>query len=290
MVPPCSSWTWSGLSVSEPRSLPPWPGQSHLWRSLERLTAAGRLPGAFLVVGMAGLPGLPYADRVADALLCDAPAAGLACGTCVACRLLRSGNHPERLDLAPEGVQVRMDAARAAVVWSAGRTPSRGERRVVRIDGADRLGVEAAVALLKSVEEPHSAVHWVLAAQAPGRISPALRSRCVAFPLRAVAPGEIEAWLVAAGVEPDRAREAAALSDGLPERALAAAGRPTAAGDAVDAVRAALRTALREGRIGGRAARAALERWALVDQARRRGLPGRLVDEAVAELRADLPA
>jgi DNA polymerase-3 subunit delta' len=247
----------------------------------------GRLPGSLLVVGMLGLPATPYADAVADALVCDAPAVGRPCGRCAACRLTLAGTHPDRLDVRVVGRQVGIDAVRAAVAWAAFR-PQFGSRRVVRLDGADRLGHEAAVAVLKAVEEPGVGVHWVLSADAPGRVSAPLRSRVVTFSLRPVATEEIAAWLVSSGFGADIAHASAIDSDGLPAAALAKAQPPSDADldetvAALSAWRRRLRAALRAGTISGREARAALRVWARADEGLRRATPPRVVVDALAE-------
>lgn len=260
------------------------------------MMAEDRVPNALLVVGMLGLGALPYAAMLAQALTCDAPVDGRPCLDCPSCRLAAADSHPDLFVLAPDGSQVRIDAVRDAVAWAAYR-PQRGRRRVVRLDGADRMGMEAAVAALKSVEEPGPAVHWVLSADAPGRISAPLRSRCVEVALRPVARTDMERWLVARGFDPERVAMATERAAGLPGMALdwmrEQAGEPPGeqAGTQADeaeallrAVRGLLREHLRAGAATADQARRALLEWTRLDEGRRRGTAPRLVADAARDL------
>lgn len=56
-------------------------------------------------------------------------------------------------------------------------------RRVVIVDSADEMNVNAANALLKSLEEPPPRTIFFLIASAPGRLLPTIRSRCRTLPL-----------------------------------------------------------------------------------------------------------
>ncbi len=272
------------MSISNPVAAP-WPGQAALAQALSRLRDAGRMPSALLVIGMRGLPSTPYADAVADALICAAPIGGWACGVCADCRLARAGSHPDRLIVRAEGGQVRIDAVRDALAWAAYR-PQMAAVRVVRLEAADHMGGEAAVAALKSVEEPGPSVHWVLSADAPGRVHAPLRSRCVPLTLRTVPADAIRAWLVARGVEPERAAALSEAARGFPEDALRAGEGPAAQAsddpvELANQVRSRLHAALRGGTLSAREARAVAALWALAEQGARRASPPRLVADVL---------
>jgi DNA polymerase III subunit delta' len=144
---------------------------------LERLTARlDEFPGALLLHGIAESPLEEASLSLAARLLCsgDDPE-----GRCDSCRRARHGFHPDLLTLSPEGVQIRVDRVREAIAFGAGM-PYEAERRVVRISRAELLGVEAANALLKTLEEPGSRLHWILTTRRPEALLPTIRSRCLA--------------------------------------------------------------------------------------------------------------
>jgi DNA polymerase-3 subunit delta' len=70
-----------------------------------------------------------------------------------------------------------------------------GAWRVVIVDDANELNVNAANALLKSLEEPPARTVFLLVSSAPGRLLPTIRSRCRTLPLQ---PLDAEALRAAA--------------------------------------------------------------------------------------------
>lgn len=74
-------------------------------------------------------------------------------------------------------------------------TPVGGGWRVVIIDAADEMNRNAANAVLKVVEEPPHQVVLFLVAHAPGRLLPALRSRCRKLMLSPLADDDVRSLL-----------------------------------------------------------------------------------------------
>lgn len=312
MAPPCSSWMWSGLNVSET----PWPGSSELFEMAERLAANDRLPHAWLIVGMLGIPAGPYADALAYLFLCERPREDGPCLACPSCRQSHEGNHPDFTVVQPDGLGIRIDAVRAALARIQYRSES-GGRQVVRLVAADRLGPEAAAALLKGIEEPHEGTVFVLSADMPGRVPATIRSRCMVVPLRPVRREVLVAWLTERGFEDAQAEALAHQVDGAPGRLMELLrNRPEPSSDAdsgaergraepsegdtgldeegqeagrpeetLDAVRRQLRSALRSGSVSGVQAHAILDELGLVQQALQRGVPVRTVLDTLAMIR-----
>ena len=128
--------------------------------------------------------------------------------------------------------------------------PYAGGVRVAIVGRADRLGVDAANNILKSIEEPPPRTHLILAAAHPEKLPQTVVSRCAVYALAPVPADAITAWLVAThGVPEDRATMAAQLAAGRPGRAL----RLATADGALDAELDALDTFLAAGG-GGTAA------------------------------------
>lgn len=121
--------------------------------------------------------------------------------------------------------------------------PYAGGVRVAVVGRADRLGIDAANNILKSIEEPPPRTHLLLAAAHPEKLPQTIVSRCAAYAMAPVAADAISAWLATAhGVPEDRATMAALLAAGRPGRALRLAtadGALEAETDAVDTFLAA---------------------------------------------------
>ncbi|MEL6242154.1 MAG: DNA polymerase III subunit delta' [Pseudomonadota bacterium] len=86
-----------------------------------------------------------------------------------------------------------------------------GGRRVVIVDSADEMNVNAANALLKMLEEPPARATLLLVSHQPSRLLPTIRSRCRTLRLATLTPTDMDAALDQAGLE--TARDAAALSE-----------------------------------------------------------------------------
>jgi DNA polymerase III subunit delta' len=195
---------------------------------LRRSAAAGRLPHALLFVGPPGVGKSLVARTLAMALLCERFSESQleACGECRSCRLMLAGTHPDFLPLAcPEGkselpiellVGSRENRGREGLCHDLSLRPMMARRRVAVIEDADRMSLEAANALLKTLEEPPPYAVIVLIAGDSASILPTIRSRCQTVRFSALAAAEI-AQLVLELEWTDDAREAeaaAALADG----------------------------------------------------------------------------
>ncbi|MFW2542018.1 DNA polymerase III subunit delta' [Primorskyibacter sp. 2E107] len=87
-----------------------------------------------------------------------------------------------------------------------------GGRRVVIVDAADDLNVQAANAILKMLEEPPARTTLLLISHQPARLLPTIRSRCRELRLGPLDAGQMAEALTQAGIEtPDAG--AAALAE-----------------------------------------------------------------------------
>lgn len=243
-------------------ALAPW-----LQRQLRTLLA--QRGHALLLAGPSGLGQYDLALALARAWLCDHPGPDGACGQCDSCHAIDVRTHAELMVLMPELLAlerdwpldektrdriekkeikpskwIRVEAARA-VVGFAQTTRSRGSTKVVMVYPADRLNVESANTLLKTLEEPAGDLRFVLAADAAHLLPATIRSRCQTHVLQwptadeaqhwllAQVPGtpaaQAAVWLQAAGGRPDDALEWARL--GLQPAQWAALPQALARGD-----------------------------------------------------------
>ncbi|WP_070334636.1 DNA polymerase III subunit delta' [Pseudomonas aeruginosa] len=193
-----------------------YPWQQALW---SQLGGRAQHAHAYLLYGPAGIGKRALAEHWAAQLLCQRPAAAGACGECKACQLLAAGTHPDYFVLEPEEAEkpIRVDQVRDLVGFVV-QTAQLGGRKVVLLEPAEAMNVNAANALLKSLEEPSGDTVLLLISHHPSRLLPTIKSRCVqqACPLPGAA-ASLE-WLARA--LPDEPAEALeellALSGGSP--------------------------------------------------------------------------
>ena len=116
------------------------------------------------------------ARALAALLLCEAPQGDDACGQCDACRQLVVGTHPDCIIVEPDGKSIKIKQIRDLRARLS-NTASYGGYTVVLIDDADTMGIEAANAFLKTVEEPVGPTCFVLVTTHADRLPDTIRSR-----------------------------------------------------------------------------------------------------------------
>lgn len=196
----------------------PW-HRDELQRLLEQ-HRAGRLPHALLLCGSAGTGKYRLAQSLAQALLCEHPVTGLACGECAGCHLSVAGSHPDLQTLAPEAGSntIKIDQVRRLLEF-ASRTAQYNGARVALIAPAEGLNRSAQNALLKTLEEPGAGLILILVSDQPSLLLPTIRSRCQQRYLPLPPADAALRWL-APQVGESEAAALLAAAQGAPLRAL----------------------------------------------------------------------
>ena len=238
-------------------------GHRPLLELLARANARGTLPPSLIFAGPEGVGKRRTATALAQALNCERPieygrrktedgrrktedgrpdAGNDACGECAASRRIARGVHADMLVIDPgESGSIKLDQVREAIDRSAYR-PFEGRRRLVVVDQADALIVEAQHALLKTLEEPPPASVFVLITSRPAVLLATVRSRCQRLRFGPLSAADVADVLIRDhGVAPADAHAAAAAADGSVGRALA--GSAEDANDARDAAARLLQSA-----------------------------------------------
>ena len=193
-----------------------YPWHQTQWRDiLERRHA---LPHALLIRGGEGIGKLDFARKLAQSVACDSPAGdGAACGECQSCRWFAIGTHPDYREVLPEVLRPR----REDDAPPSERKPSqfisiddvrnlhdfinltaRGDAgKTIVFFPAETLNVNAANALLKSLEEPPPATRFILVSHRPGYLPPTVLSRCQQLALPTPHAAAAEQWLREQGAD-----------------------------------------------------------------------------------------
>lgn len=211
-------------------------GHEHAESLFLRRWKRGRVAHAWSISGPEGIGKAAFARRVARFVLAageDTAADSLAIPPDHPIgRRVTSGGHPDLMVLS-RGAGTGEESARRIIgvdeVRGAGRflslTPGEAGWRVVIVDAADDLNVNAANALLKMLEEPPSNTLILLVSHVPGRLPATLRSRCCRLALsplpEPVLRELLEVQLPEAGA--DERETLAALAEGSIGRAVALA-------------------------------------------------------------------
>ncbi|MFJ4144803.1 DNA polymerase III subunit delta' [Pseudomonas sp. NPDC089734] len=154
-----------------------YPWQDTLW---QQMAGRSQHAHAYLLHGPAGIGKRALAERLMASLLCQHPAGLDACGQCKSCLLLAAGSHPDNYVLEPEEADkpIKVDQVRDLVSFVV-QTSQMGGRKVVLIEPVEAMNINAANALLKSLEEPSGNTVLLLVSHQPSRLLPTIKSRCV---------------------------------------------------------------------------------------------------------------
>ena len=197
-------------------------GHTRLTALLLRAVVRESVPPTLLLAGPAGVGKWRAAVALAEALNCQTPVDGDACGTCRSCDRIARGLHVDVRVLEPDDTgKIKIEPVRD-VLDGCGYRPFEGKRRVVLIRDADALLEPAQNSLLKSLEEPPPATVFVLTSGAPDSLLRTVRSRTMRLTFGRLTIPEVEHLLGRDhGRDPAEARRLAGLADGSVGAALA---------------------------------------------------------------------
>lgn len=221
-------------------------GNESAVKQLQGAIQRGRVSHAYLFTGPDRVGKRMLAMDLARALCCPQFSSGedqarVPCGECSACdrvsrlvhpdvRLLNT-NTPTSKDSDDEAAAKRTsipvdligDVQSESIL-----EPYESNYRIFIIDGAHQLLIEAANALLKTLEEPPPAVRLLLTAPSQSQLPTTIVSRCHVINLRPVPVDTIrDALIERYGATPEDARNVATLSGGNPGWAITALNDPS---------------------------------------------------------------
>jgi DNA polymerase III subunit delta' len=196
---------------------------------VKRALEEDRLHHAYLFEGPGGIGKRLTAYGVAQVLVCEARKNNEACGSCRSCVRVhrayenKSAEHPDVIRLGigayepsaigrktPESTEISIDQIRTMVLARSAFGPVEGRAKIFILDGAEKLSIGAANALLKILEEPEARTRFLLLSTRAKSLLPTIRSRALAVRFRPL-PIHVQNTLIA---ENDVRRDYLDLSDG----------------------------------------------------------------------------
>lgn len=192
-------------------------GQPRVREFLRASIASGRVSHAYLFTGPAGSNKTAAAYAFAQAILCK----DHGCRTCDDCRRIERRKHPDVHFYTPEGAQGYLIEQIREIVSGVSLAPIRAKGKVYILDRVDLLGVSAANAFLKTLEEPVEGVTFILLGRTREAVLLTIVSRCQVVPFRHIPAREAAGILSQkTGVTPEQARIAIEACNGSITRAM----------------------------------------------------------------------
>ena len=153
-------------------------GHQQIVEQLQRTVASDRIAGAYLFVGPTGVGKETVARYFTQLIFCQQDTQPpTVCGTCLACRKVDSGNHPDLQFIRPEGSFLRIGQIRELqkqIIYE----PLEASRKVYILTDVERMNAEAENCLLKTLEEPPASSVLILLTSNIQALLPTTRSRC----------------------------------------------------------------------------------------------------------------
>jgi len=185
--------------------------QTEQWQSIASLKQKDCLPHALLFHGSEGVGKTGFAQHLSRSVLCNKPGTeGVACGQCHSCRLVEAETHPDLVVIKPAPpeksksnkpvLNIRIDVIRH-LCSRLSTTSQLGGYRVAIIENAERMVMQAANALLKTLEEPGQNTLILLVSSHPHQLPVTVRSRCQAIYCPQPDKPVALAWLESQGIQ-----------------------------------------------------------------------------------------
>lgn len=194
-------------------------GHDQIIEQLLHAIESNRVAGAYLFAGPANIGKETVARYFAKSINCTASEQG-SCNSCLSCRKIENGNHPDVQIIRPSGAWMKIDQIRELQKWIVYQ-PLEGKRKVYILTEVDCMNLEAANCLLKTLEEPPAGSVLVLITSNLDALLPTIRSRCQIIDFHPLAIPELAAYLIQQyNLEEHKAFPIASLSSGAVGKAL----------------------------------------------------------------------
>ncbi|MEG2615138.1 MAG: DNA polymerase III subunit delta' [Raoultibacter sp.] len=167
-------------------------GQAQVREFLRAIVAGDKVSHAYLFTGPAGSNKTAAAYALAQSVVCK----NGGCMTCDDCRRVVRRKHPDVRYFAPAGANGYLVEQIREIVSEAALAPIRAHKKVYLLDRVDLLGVQAANAFLKTLEEPPDDVVLILLGRTRESVLPTIVSRCQVVPFRHIPASEAAGILV----------------------------------------------------------------------------------------------
>lgn len=150
-------------------------GHQKILSTLRAAIQKDNVSHAYIFEGPDGVGKRDTALKFASMLMCQAD--DFPCGQCKSCQLYKEASNPDFQEIVQKEKSISVEEIRNMLKGLVIR-PLYSQYKVIVINDADAMTIQAQNALLKSLEEPPSYVVFVLTVQSSAAVAQTIRSRC----------------------------------------------------------------------------------------------------------------
>ncbi|MBC8017773.1 MAG: DNA polymerase III subunit delta' [Verrucomicrobia bacterium] len=194
-------------------------GHERIVEVFRRSVRSGKISHSYIFEGLPGCGRRKTALALIQAIFCKAVDDD-ACGVCPSCRKIAGGNHGDIhfVEPLPDKRDISIDQLRE-IQRELSLRPYEAPRKACILEPAERMSVNAANSLLKTLEEPPGNAIIILLSENADMLLPTIRSRCQLIRFSPLSPENIRLLLEKSGMAPDDAGLLAPMSEGSMQRA-----------------------------------------------------------------------
>lgn len=195
-------------------------GHERIVEVLRRSLRTGKTAHSYLFEGIAGCGRRKTALALIQALFCSVSDDD-ACGECPSCRKVAGGNHADIhfIEPLPDKRDISIEQLRA-MQREVSLRPYEAPRKACILEPAERMSVNAANSLLKTLEEPPGNALIILLTENAGMLLPTIRSRCQLLRFSQLPVEHVRTLLERAGIASATAGLLAPMANGSVQQAL----------------------------------------------------------------------
>lgn len=171
-------------------------GNEPIKEMLRKTVQMGNILHSYLLVGIEGIGKQLFAKEFAKSILCleEKNSEKKPCLTCKSCLEFIGDNHPDFIQIEPEGNVIKIEQIRQ-MQTKVLEKPILSNRKIYLIHDSHSMTKEAQNCLLKTLEEPPEYVTILLISSQESSLLPTIRSRCTKITFQPIEELELKKYL-----------------------------------------------------------------------------------------------